>query len=558
MTRSALATLLLCVSTLSTSALSTAALAAQAEPPAVHDIVIRNARVLDGLGNPWIAADVAVTDGRIAAVGRISERGRREIDASGLYLSPGWIDMMDQSGEVLRKQGRAENKLLQGVTTAIAGEGGTPVAAADIPAYFAELERQGISLNFGSYYGTAQARVAVMGDGAGEPTAEQLAKMKELVAEAMRGGALGVATALIYPPDSFQSTESLVELSKVAAACGGLYASHMRDESQDLLRAIAESIEIGERAGIAVEIFHLKAAYQPGWGKLMPQAIALIDDARQRGIDIAADMYLYEAGGTGLDITVPGWVWEDGQKEGLKRLRSRKLRERLKREVEAGSQPGWSNLVHASGGWDRVVLANAFNKKYERYHNLSIDRIARELGRHPADVAWDIVLEAQPERAMALYFMMDEKDIETALRTPWVSLGSDASASERLHATDALGLPHPRSYGNFPRVIAEYVRKRGVLTLPDAIRKMTSWPATRMRLFDRGAIRTGMWADITLFDYERIQDRATYQDPTATPEGIEYVLVNGQLVIEKGRHTGAKPGKVLRSSGCQATTAQPS
>jgi len=559
MTRGALATLLLCVSALSASTLSTSTLGAQADPPpVVHDIVIRNARVLDGLGNPWIAADVAVTDGRIAAVGRIAERGHREIDASGLYLSPGWIDMMDQSGEVLRKQGRAENKLLQGVTTAIAGEGGTPVDAADIPAYFAELERQGISLNFGSYYGTAQARVAVMGDGAGEPTSEQLAKMKELVAEAMRGGALGVATALIYPPHSFQSTESLVELSKVAAACGGLYASHMRDESQDLLKAIAESIEIGERAGIPVEIFHLKAAYQPGWGQLMPQAIALIDDARRRGVDIAADMYLYEAGGTGLDITVPGWVWENGQKEGLKRLRSRKLRERLKREVEAGSQPGWSNLVHASGGWDRVVLVNAFNEKYERYHNLSIDQIAKKLGRHPADVAWDIVLDAQPERAMALFFMMDEKDIETALRTPWVSLGSDASASERLHATDGLGLPHPRSYGNFPRVIAEYVRKRGVLTLPDAIRKMTSWPATRMRLFDRGAIRTGMWADITLFDYERIQDRATYQDPTATPEGIEYVLVNGQLVVEKGRHTGAKPGKVLRSSGCQATTAEPS
>lgn len=559
MTRGALATLLLCVSALSASTLSTSALGAQADPPpVVHDIVIRNARVLDGLGNPWIAADVAVTDGRIAAVGRIAERGHREIDASGLYLSPGWIDMMDQSGEVLRKQGRAENKLLQGVTTAIAGEGGTPVDAADIPAYFAELERQGISLNFGSYYGTAQARVAVMGDGAGEPTSEQLAKMKELVAEAMRGGALGVATALIYPPHSFQSTESLVELSKVAAACGGLYASHMRDESQDLLKAIAESIEIGEHAGIPVEIFHLKAAYQPGWGQLMPQAIALIDDARRRGVDIAADMYLYEAGGTGLDITVPGWVWENGQKEGLKRLRSRKLRERLKREVEAGSQPGWSNLVHASGGWDRVVLVNAFNEKYERYHNLSIDEIAKKLGRHPADVAWDIVLDAQPERAMALFFMMDEKDIETALRTPWVSLGSDASASERLHATDGLGLPHPRSYGNFPRVIAEYVRKRGVLTLPDAIRKMTSWPATRMRLFDRGAIRTGMWADITLFDYERIQDRATYQDPTATPEGIEYVLVNGQLVVEKGRHTGVKPGKVLRSSGCQATTAEPS
>lgn len=529
---------------------------AQATEPATYDIVIRNARVLDGLGNPWVGADVAVANGRIAAVGRITERGRKEIDARGLYLSPGWIDMMDQSGDVLRKEGRAENKLLQGVTTAIAGEGGTPVPAAEIPAYLAQLERQGISLNFGSYYSTGQARVAVMGDGAGAPKPEQLTKMKDLVAEAMRGGAVGVATALIYPPDSFQSTQDLVELAKVAATCGGMYASHMRDESADLLKAVGESIEIGERAGIPVEIFHFKGAYQPGWGKLVPQAIDLVDSARQRGVDIAADMYLYEAGGTGLEITVPSWVFEQGMDRGLKTLKSRKVRERLKREVAAGSQPGWSNLVHASGGWDRVVLANSYNKKYERFHNRSLGDIGKELGRDPADVAWDIVLEAQPNRAMALFFMMDEKDMETALRTPWMSLGSDASASERLNSTDALGLPHPRSYGNFPRLIAEYVRNRGVITLPDAIRKMTSWPATRMRQFDRGAIRTGMWADITIFDYDRIQDGATYANPTATPKGIEYVLVNGQVVIDKGQHTGAKPGKVVKSSGCAATSAE--
>lgn len=546
MKRLALATL--CALTLSS--------AQAAAPVPVYDVVIRNARVLDGLGNPWINADVAVANGRIAAVGKIGERGRKEIDARGLYVSPGWIDMMDQSGEVLRTEGRAENKLLQGVTTAIAGEGGTPVAAEEIPAYFSQLERQGISLNFGSYYSTAQARVAVMGDGAGTPTPEQLEKMKSLVATAMRGGAVGVATALIYPPDSFQSTHDLIELSKVAASCGGIYASHMRDESANLLTAVAESIEIGEKAGIPIEIFHLKGAYQPGWHQLMPQALAQVDAARQRGVDIAADMYLYEAGGTGLEITVPSWVWEGGFKQGLKMLKERKVRERLKREVAGGSLPGWSNLVHASGGWDRVVLANSYNKKYERFHNRSLAAIGKELGRDPADVAWDIVIEAQPNRAMALYFMMDEKDIETALKTPWVSLGSDASASEKLNATDALGLPHPRSYGNFPRLIAEYVRNRGVLTLPDAIRKLTSWPATRMRLFDRGAIRTGMWADLTVFDYDRIQDRATYQNPTATPEGVQYVLVNGQVVVSEGKHTGAKPGVALRNGGCSSVTDQ--
>ncbi|MBL8269278.1 N-acyl-D-amino-acid deacylase family protein [Steroidobacter sp.] len=550
----------LALATLSSLAVGTLTLAAAqaADTSSTYDVVIRNGRVLDGLGNPWINADVAVANGRIAAVGKIAAKGRKEIDARGLYVSPGWIDMMDQSGEVLRTEGRAENKLLQGVTTAIAGEGGTPVAAAEIPAYFAQLERQGISLNFGSYYGTSQARVAVMGDGAGTPTPEQLEKMKALVATAMRGGAIGVATALIYPPDSFQSTNDLVELSKVAASCGGIYASHMRDESAGLLTAIGESIEIGERAGIPIEIFHLKGAYQPGWHQLMPQAIAQVDAARERGVDIAADMYLYEAGGTGLDITVPSWVFEGGLKEGLKKLKSPKVRERLKREVAAGSMPGWSNLVHSSGGWDRVVLANAFNPKYDRFHNQSLAAIGKALKRDPADVAWDIVIEAQPNRAMALYFMMDEKDIETALRTPWVSLGSDASASAKLNETDALGLPHPRSYGNFPRLIAEYVRKRGVLTLPDAIRKMTSWPATRMRQFDRGAIRTGLWADITVFDYDRIQDRATYQNPTATAEGIQYVVVNGQVVVAEGRHTGAKPGVTLKSSGCSAERDQAS
>ena len=281
-----------------------------------YDVVIRNGRLLDGLGNPWIRACIAIKDGRIARIGRCDGRGRREIDARDRYVSPGWIDLMDQSGEVLPRHGLAENKLLQGVTTAIAGEGGTPVPAGEIDAYFRDLEQSGISLNFGTYYSSAQARVAVMGDGAGAPTTAQLEKMKELVATAMRAGAVGIATALIYPPDSFQSTQDLVELAKVAAQYNGIYASHMRDESAALLSAIGESIQIGEQAGIQVEVFHFKGAYQPGWGQLVPQALALIDGARARGVNIGADMYLYAAGGTGLDITVPNWVWERGVENG--------------------------------------------------------------------------------------------------------------------------------------------------------------------------------------------------------------------------------------------------
>jgi N-acyl-D-amino-acid deacylase len=516
----------------------------------VYDVVIRNGRLLDGLGNPWLRASIAIKDGRIACIGRCEGRGRREIDAHDHYVSPGWIDLMDQSGEVLQRNGLAENKLLQGVTSAIAGEGGTPVPADQIDSYFRDLETKGISLNFGTYYSSAQARVAVMGDGAGAPTPQQMEQMKQLVATAMRAGAMGIATALIYPPDSFQSTQDLVELAKVAAQYNGIYASHMRDESAALLTAIGESIQIGEQAGIQVEVFHFKGAYQPGWGQLVPQALALIDGARARGVNIGADMYLYAAGGTGLDITVPNWVWERGIEQGLKQLRSPRVRERLKRELQAGSQPGWSNLVHASGGWEHVVLANAFDERYDKYRYKSFEYIGKELGRDPADVAWDILLKAAPKnRAMALFFMMSEDDIQTALKAPWMAIGSDSGAAERLGEMDAIGLPHPRAYGNFPRLIAEYVRKRKVLTLEDAVRKLTSLPATRMRMFDRGALRDGLWADLTIFDFDRIQDNATYESPVAPPTGIDYVLVNGQIVVDEGKHTGAKPGKVLRGPG---------
>jgi N-acyl-D-amino-acid deacylase len=534
---------------------SQSAPAVAAETP-VYDIVIRNGRILDGAGNPWVRADLAVSNGRLVKIGRIKGRGAREIDAQGDYVSPGWIDMMDQSGEVLLKNGLAENKLREGVTTAIAGEAGTPVPAAQISNYFAQLERQGIALNFGTYYSSAQARVEVMGDSAGRPNAQQMDAMKARVDEAMRAGAMGIATALIYPPDSFQSTEDLIELARVAAMHGGIYASHMRDESAKLLQAIDESIEIGEKSGIQVEIFHFKGAYAPGWGKLVPQAGQAIEEARSRGVNIAADMYVYTAGGTGLDITVPNWVWEQGPKVGLERLKDPQVRIRLKREIAAGSMPGWSNLVAASGGWEHVVLANSFDPAYDRFRLKSIDYIAKQLAKDPADVSWDIVIGAQPNRAMALFFMMSEEDIATALRWPWMSIGSDAGANDGPGTMDAIGLPHPRANANFPRVIAEYVKKRHVLTLEDAIRKMTSWPAARMHLYDRGAIREGLKADITIFNEERLEDVATYEHPTAYPIGIDYVLVNGQLVIDRGRHTGAKPGSVLRGPGFEAQSAE--
>lgn len=523
-------------------------LAGAAPPSPGFDIVIRGGRLLDGAGNPWVLADVAIKDGRIVRIGRFKESGAQEIDARGRYVAPGFIDMMDQSGRVLLANGGAENKLRMGVTTLIGGEGGPPVPAEQISDYFQRLEKQGIAVNFGTYYSAAQARMKVMGDKAGAPSEQQMQAMEAEVATAMRAGAFGISTALIYPPNSFQSTEDLTRLARIPGQCGGFYATHMRDESAELLAAVDEAIAIGEKSGAKVEIFHLKAAYAPAWGKMMPQALARIEAARARGVDIAADLYPYRAGGTGIEVTVPTHLFADGNDRAIARLRDPAVRAKLKKELAEGPQPGWSNLVHASGGWGNVVLANAHNPRYAAYHGKDFAQIGKALGKDPADVAWDIMIEARPKRAMALYFMMDESDIELAIKRDWVSIGSDAAASEKEGAVDALGLPHPRAYGTFPRVIAEYVLKRKAISLEDAVRKMTSWPAQRMGLTDRGVIREGLRADLVVFDLETIKDQADWSNPMASPSGIGEVVVNGRIALSKGAPTGARSGQVLRHS----------
>ncbi|MEO8574596.1 MAG: amidohydrolase family protein [Pyrinomonadaceae bacterium] len=521
------------------------AISQTAEP--LYDIVIRNGRVLDGAGNPWIAADVAIANGRFVRIGKIPGKGKREIDATGKYVSPGWIDMLDASGSVLQRNGLAESKLQMGVTTGIGGEGGTPVPAEKLAEYFAGLEKSGISMNFGTYYGATQARVAVIGEDARDPTPEELDRMKSLVETAMKAGALGISTALIYPPASYSKTQQLVELAKVAGQYGGVYSSHVRGEGKELVEAIDEAITIGEKGGLPVEIYHLKAAYQPGWGTLMRQAGETIEKARGRGVDVAADMYLYTAGGTSLSAVVPSWAAEGGRDKLMERLKDPTTRTRLKTEIKTGS-PGWWNIVEAAGGWDHIVVASTGNKENVRFENKSVAQIAKEWNKDPADAAFDLIVEGNG-RAGALYYLMTEPDIETAIKYPWISFGSDASASEKLMDPNTAGSGHPRGYGNFPRVIAEYVRKKNLITLPDAIRKLTSWPATRLRIDSRGLIKEGMWADVVIFDYEKIQDGATYEYPFRPPTGIDYVLVNGQLVIEKGKHTGLRPGKVIYGSG---------
>src|SRR5579862_470751 len=377
-------------------ALTTAVAGAGAQQPVrtgtdtAYDVVIRNGRVLDGSGNPWILADVAILNGRVVTIGKVVARGRAEIDARGKYVSPGWIDMMDQSGGVLPRAGLAENKLQEGVTTAIGGEGGTPVPAAQVGAYFTGLEQSGISINFGSYFSETQARVAVLGESARAPTAAELEHMRAIVDTAMQGGAMGMTTALIYPPSSYSSTDELVEVARAAAKYGGTYASHIRDEGKGVVGAVNEAITIGERAGLAVEVFHLKVADRPSWGILMDSVGRAVEAARARGVDVAADLYVYTAGGTGLEATIPSWAHEGGTDSLKARLANPAIRARLKREVVSGS-PGWWNIIEAAGGWDGVVLVNARNPENAKYEQKSIAAIARETGKDPADAAWDLV-----------------------------------------------------------------------------------------------------------------------------------------------------------------------
>jgi N-acyl-D-amino-acid deacylase len=542
---------LLCVA-LSASVTTPFALGAQnvAQTPTTYDVVIRNGRVLDGAGNPFVLADVGIKDGRFAKIGRITERGKTEIDATGKYVSPGWIDMMDQSGSVLPRNGLAENKLRQGVTTAIGGEGGIPVpAASNVAAYFAGMEKTGISINFGSYYSETQARTAVLGPSSRAPNAAELDRMRAIMDTAMRAGAMGMTTALIYPPSSYATTDELVEIAKVAAKYGGVYASHIRGEGAEVVQSVAELITISEKAGLPGEVFHLKVAHKPSWGVRMDSIRMIVDAARARNVDVAADMYVYTAGGTGLEATIPSWAFDGGIDSLKARLANPAIRTRLKNEQKTGS-PGWWNIIEAAGGWDGVILVNARNPTNAKYEQKSLSEIARIMNKEPADAAMDLVLQGQG-RVMAIYHMMGEQDIETALKFPWTSIGSDAGAVMTLGKPDETGLPHPRSFGNATRVIAEYVKKRHVLTLEEAVRKMTSWPATRMRLADRGMIKQGLWADVTIFDLDQLQDRATYDDPMAFPTGIEYVLVNGVVTIDHDKHTGAKAGKVLYGPGKQ-------
>ena len=531
-----------------------------------YDVIIRNGRIIDGSGNPWISGDVAIRGDRIAAIGQLSNaHAKRAIDASGLVVSPGFIDMLGQSEYSLLIDSRSLSKLSQGITTEITGEGAS-IAPQDaqtisqiqplmdqyhlkidwttLSDYFAKLEKLGTPLNIGTYVGAAQVREAVIGDVDRPPTTDELQKMKSLVAEAMQQGAFGLSTSLIYPPGHYAKREELIELAKVASQYGGIYASHMRSEGQSETDAVEEALRIGREAHLPVEIFHLKVIGKPRWGT-MPKIVGMIQTARDSGQDVSADMYPYVAGGTALASSLPPWVADGGTEKLLERLKDTSVRARIKKEM-ATEHPDWENLYLGSGGASGVMISGIVNKDLKQYDGKTIADVAKAQNKEPLDALFDLVI-ADKAQTGALYFIASEEDLRYGLKQPWVSIGLDAG---ELSLDGPLFEPqsHPRAFGSMPRFLGHYVRDEHLLPLEQAIRRITSLPAQRESLSNRGLLKTGFLADVTIFNATAIADEATYEHPTELSQGVKYVFVNGQLEYDQGRLTGIKAGVPLRHS----------
>ena len=546
------------------SASSTATRAGGASPPipghARFDLLIRNGRILDGTGSPWYLGDVGITGDRIVAIGRLPRASARDtIDATGLVVSPGWIDMLGHSEYPQLRDGRALSKITQGVTSEITGEvtSVVPVNArtlretgfartntvdwTDLNGYFARLERSGSAINLGTFVTAGSVRRYVLGDANRAPTAAELEQMKGLVADAMQQGAMGLSTGMIYAPATYASTEEIVALAKVAAQHGGGYASHIRSEGGKLIEAIEEAISIGEQAGTWVQVHHIKASGKANWGK-MPQAVATIEAARARGVDVTADQYPYRASGTGLDNIIPAWAHAGGTDSLMARLMDPASRKRLEDDIAPN---GREELIgESSGGPTGVMLAGFRSDSLKKYAGMFLSDVARARGQRPIDALFTLLI-ADSTATGAIYFSMSEDDIEYAMKQPWVMVGMDAGA-RAMDSSVVADHPHPRAFGTFPRILCRYSRERNVITMPDAIRKFTSLPAARMGLSDRGVLKTGMKADITVFDPNSVCDRATFEKPVQAAVGINHVIVNGVPVLRNGQVTGARPGKALR------------
>ena len=535
----------------------------------VLDVVIRNGRIIDGTGSPWYAGDLGIRAGRIAAIGRLDgAAARQSVDAAGMVVAPGFIDMLGQSEMSILIEPSLPSKIFQGITTEITGEGGSAaplndsIIAADradyerygitpdwrtLGEYFARLERQGIGINLASYVGATQVRRMVLGDSNRTPSSDELERMKSLVRDAMHDGAVGVSTALQYPPAPYASTEELIALASEAAKLGGVYATHMRSEGDRIDAALDETFRIGREAGIPVEIWHLKVAGKRNWGR-MPHVVARIDSARRAGIDVAADTYAYPAWFNSMSAFVPPWAHDGGTASLLQRLRDPATRRRIRRDMLTPSTT-WDNEWQEIPGPQAVIIGVVRNPALEPYLGKTLAEVAAMRRTDPLETLLDLLVEDEAATSVAV-FGMSERDVALALEQPWVSIDNDSQGTApdgplgRLH-------PHPRAYGTFPRILRKYVREQRRLTLEEAIRKFSSLPAQRMRLGDRGVLKVGMWADVVVFDPDSVRDRATFADPNQLSEGMRWVLVNGIPVIADGQATGALPGQVIRGPGGQ-------
>jgi dihydroorotase/N-acyl-D-amino-acid deacylase len=544
---------------------------------ATFDLIIRNGHVVDGTGSPWYWGDVGVRAGRIADIGVLCPVGapdtscpaRQTIDAAGRVVAPGFIDMLGQSELTILVNPHLPSKIYQGITTEITGEGGSiaplndALAAADrsdyahyhitpdwrtFAQYFARLEKQGIGINFASYVGATQVRRMVLGDADVQPTPAQLAQMRALVRQAMREGAVGLSTALQYPPAPYAKTEELVALASEAAPFGGIYATHMRNEGDSVLEAIDEAVRIGREARIPVEIWHLKAAGKNNWGR-MPDIVKRIEDARAQGVDVGADTYAYTAWFNSFSAFIPPWAHDGGRAKLIERLKDPAMRARIRKDMETPSKD-WDNEWQEITGPDKILVCVVGNPRLLPLEGKTIAEIAAEWKEDPIDTIFDLLIQDNAGTMVAVAGM-DERDVRLVVDQPWVSFDNDSSGTA---PEGVLGQehPHPRAYGTFPHILRKYVREEKRLWLEEAIGKMSALPAQRMRLVDRGVLKQGMWADIVVFDAEKITDKATYEQPNQLSVGMDYVLVNGVPVIFDGQMTNALPGKVLRGPGYRA------
>jgi N-acyl-D-amino-acid deacylase len=537
-----------------------------AQSPGAFDLVITNGHIIDGTGSPWYSGDVGIRDGKVAAIGNLTAAPRkRTIDAAGRVVAPGFIDMLGQSELSILVEPRLPSKIYQGITTEITGEGGSiaPLNDAIIQIdragyehykitpdwrtfrqYFALLERQGMGINLASYVGATQVRRMVLGDDDKQPTPEQLEQMKTLVREAMKDGTVGVSTALEYAPAPYARTEELIALAAEGGKFGGIYSTHMRNESDSVLEAIDEALRIGREAHVPVEIWHIKVAGKNNWGR-MPEVVAKINAARANGADVTADTYAYTAWFNDFSAFVPPWAHDGGTAKLVARLKDPATRERIRKDMLTPSK-NWDNEWDEIPGPDAIMIGVVENPKLLPLQGKRLSEIAKLWNKDPMDTLFDFLIE-DPNSGVAV-FGMSQPDVTLALQQPWVAIDNDSSGTS---PEGLLGQehPHPRAYGTFPRILRKYVREDKALTLEDAIRKMSALPAQRLRLTDRGVLKANMWADVVIFDPATVRDLATFDNPNQLSQGMEYVLVNGVSVIDQGKMTGALPGKVLRGAG---------